>query len=77
MDRQLGSATFWAEYTPWSVDDLQNGDRFSVTARDPEGNVVFSASRTLTYVESYPNGKDCSPRCLSTRIEVENSADGG
>jgi hypothetical protein len=75
MDRSPGSAHFWAEYTPWSLDDLRDGDRFSVTVRDPEGNVVFSASRTITYMERYPNGRGCTPRCLTATIEVENTTD--
>lgn len=74
-------ATIWATgvsgfrlevgYWPWSVDDLHDGDRFALRVRDGEGNTIVSVSRSVSYVTSYPNGKECGPVCRTATIESD------
>jgi hypothetical protein len=50
--------------------NLRDGDRFSVVCRNPAGATVFSRHRTVTYDESYPNGRECDVvPCRAARIE--------
>jgi hypothetical protein len=67
------------EYWPWRQAELRDGDQFSVTARDTAGGTVFSVSQTVTYSESYPNGKECDVvPCRHAAIRLARSApDGG
>jgi hypothetical protein len=70
--RSPGASVFFVDCFPPSSSDLRDGDRFSVTARDPASNVVFSVMETLGYVESYPNGKDCDLLpCCTAALNVE------
>jgi hypothetical protein len=38
-----------------------NGDTYTVKLAGADGAVAGSFDRTATYVDSYPNGKDCDP----------------
>jgi hypothetical protein len=38
-------------------------------------DACLSGTLRITYVERYPNGKGCTPRCLTATLDVENSVD--
>jgi len=58
-------------YWPWSMDDLSDGDRFTVTVRDGSGRTIVSVNRSVDYVTSYPNGKECGPVCKTATVESD------
>ncbi len=43
--------------------DGENGDVFTVTGWDADGNVVDDYRWTATYTPYYPNGERCGPEC--------------
>jgi hypothetical protein len=59
-----------AQYWPWSMDDLHDGDEFRLSVRDAAGNVMRSVTRAVTYTVSYPNGEACGPVCRSATIDA-------
>jgi hypothetical protein len=66
-----GGITVWTTSSGFRVDvqiglgdpssSFANGDAYTVKLTGADGVVAGSFDRTATYVDSYPNGKDCDP----------------
>jgi hypothetical protein len=75
-----GSLTVWTASTGFRLDlqiglgepssSFANGDTYTVKLTGADGAVAGSFDRTATYVDSYPNGKDCDPTpCREATLE--------
>jgi hypothetical protein len=66
-----GGVVVWTAPTGFRVDvqvgqgdpssSFANGDVYTVKLTGADGAVAGSVTRTATYVDSYPNGRDCDP----------------
>jgi hypothetical protein len=72
LDGRLVSATVWAQEgggfyveLSWTgpAATLTDGDVFSVKLSSPEGQIVDSVEKTVTYRTFNPNGPSCGPTC--------------
>jgi hypothetical protein len=63
--RASASGALWLQvYWPSNIDDLADGDKYSVTVEDATGQRVVSFERVaMPYAIVYPNGNDCAPTC--------------
>jgi hypothetical protein len=76
----VGQVTVWKEEAGYRLDvhaepeigrPLANGDRYTFRLIDKTGARAADVERTATYVESYPNGKDCDVvPCLGVRFDL-------
>jgi len=61
---------FWRS----NVDDVADGDTYSVTVQDSSGQSVVSFTGTaMTYDTVFPNGKDCAPTCRHVEFDQHTS----
>jgi hypothetical protein len=63
--RASPNGALWLQvYWPSNLDDLTDGDGYSVTVEETTGQKVVSfEGSAMTYEVVYPNGKDCAPAC--------------
>lgn len=48
-----------------------DGDRYTVTIEDSDGQELLNRETTVTYTKSYPNGPDCDPHpCMQADVTM-------
>lgn len=50
------------------IDDVRFGDVYTVSLKRGDGTTFVSRRWTATYLESYPNGVECGPRCVTATL---------
>lgn len=48
--------------------ELEHGDEYTLEIRDRDGDLLVEHAWTAQYTESFPNGVECGPRCLTQSI---------
>jgi hypothetical protein len=69
--RASPNGALWLQvYWPSNLDDLADGDTYSVTVEEATGQKVASLERVaMPYEIVYPNGKDCAPVCRHVEFD--------
>ncbi len=50
--------------------DYSDGDRYTVTIEDANGQELLNKETTVTYTKSYPNGPECGPLCMQADVTL-------